>query len=57
MGSNPALYANVFGHKRTRMAGNDLDPKIGNADGYSKETESSSCHIWQYFAVSNSSDP
>ena len=41
------------------MAGNKVDLEIGDADGCFKETESSSYsdYIWQYFTVSNPSDP
>ena len=48
-----------FGHKKTRMAGNKVDLEIGDGDGCFKEIESSSYsdYIWQYFTVSNSSDP
>ena len=58
MGSNPALYTIFFGHKKTKMAGNEVklvDLEIVDADA--SRTESSSYCIWQYFTVSNSSDP
>ena len=46
-----------FGYEKARMAGNEVNLEIGDADGCIKETESSSYCIWQYFTVSNSSDP
>ena len=39
------------------MAGNEVDPEIGDADGCIKDTESSPYYVWQYFTISNSSDP
>ena len=55
MGSNPVFCTIFFGHEKTRMAANEVDLEI--EDGCIKETESSSYYIWQYFTVSNSSDP
>ena len=57
MGSNPTLCTKKFGHKKTRKAGNEVDLEIGDTDGCIKRKESSSYYIWQYFTVSNSSDP
>ena len=44
-------------HKKNRMTGNEVNLEIGDADGCIKRKEGSPYYIWQYFTVSNSSDP
>ena len=51
------IFAAQMGSITARMAGNEVDLEIGDADGCIKRTEGMSYYIWQYFTVSNSSDP